>query len=91
MELCLADTQPAVRTLWVGTLGSQLAPACLPLKRLSPLPVLQLCSSLFSLIAQLVKKLPAMQETWVRSLGWEDPQEKGMATHSSIYAWRIPW
>ena len=91
MELCLADTQPAVRNSWVGTLGSQLAPACLPLKRLSPLPVLQLCSSLFSLIAQLVKNLPAMQETWVRSLGWEDPQEKGMATHSSILAWRIAW
>ena len=44
-----------------------------------------------SLIAQLVKNLPAMQETWVRSLGWEDPLEKGKATHSSILAWRIPW
>ena len=42
-------------------------------------------------VAQLVKNLPAMQETWVRSLGWEDPQEKGKATHSSILAWRIPW
>ena len=42
------------------------------------------------LVAQLVKKLPAMWETWVRSLGWEDPLEKGMATHSSILAWRIP-
>ena len=39
----------------------------------------------------MVKKLPAMQETWVRSLGWEDPLEKGMATHSSILAWRILW
>ena len=38
-----------------------------------------------------VKNLPAMQETWVRSLGCEDPLEKGMATHSSILAWRIPW
>ena len=38
-----------------------------------------------------VKNLPAMQETWVRSLGWEDPLEKGKATHSSIFAWRIPW
>ena len=37
------------------------------------------------------KKLPAMRETWVRSLGWEDPLEKGKATHSSILAWRIPW
>ena len=44
-----------------------------------------------SLVAQLVKNLPAMQETWVRSLGWEDPLEKGKAIHSSILAWRIPW
>ena len=44
-----------------------------------------------SLVAQLVKNLPAMQETWVWSLGWKDPLEKGMATHSSILAWRIPW
>ena len=42
-------------------------------------------------MAQTVKNLPAMQETWVRFLGWEDPLEKGMATHSSILAWRIPW
>ena len=38
-----------------------------------------------------VKNLPAMQETWVQSLGWEGPLEEGMATHSSIPAWRIPW
>ena len=44
-----------------------------------------------SLVAQLVKNLPAMRETWVRSLGWEDPLEKGTATHSNILAWRIPW
>ena len=44
-----------------------------------------------SLVAQLVKNLPAMQETWIQSLGWEDPLEKGKATHSSILAWRIPW
>ena len=44
-----------------------------------------------SLVAQLVKNPPAMQETWVRSLGWEDPLEKGKATHSSILAWRTPW
>ena len=44
-----------------------------------------------SLMAQLVKNLPAMQETWVRFLGWEDPLQKGKATHSSILAWRIPW
>ena len=44
-----------------------------------------------SLVAQLVKNLPAMWETWVQSLGWEDPLEKGKATHSSVLAWRIPW
>ena len=43
-----------------------------------------------SLLAQLVKNPPAMEETWVRSLGWEDTLEKGMATHSSILAWIIP-
>ena len=43
-----------------------------------------------SLVAQVVKNLPAMQETWVRSLGQEDPLEKEMATHSSILAWRAP-
>ena len=44
-----------------------------------------------SLVAQLVKNPPAMQETWVRSLGWEDPLEKGKVIHSSILDWRIPW
>ena len=44
-----------------------------------------------SLVAQLVKNLSAMWETWVGSLGWEDPLERGKATHSSILAWRIPW
>ena len=44
-----------------------------------------------SLIAQMVKNLPAVQETSVQSLGWEDPLEKGTATHSGILAWRIPW
>ena len=43
------------------------------------------------LVAQLVKNLLAMRETWVQSLGWEDPLEKGKATHSSILTWRIPW
>ena len=43
-----------------------------------------------SLVAQMVKNLPAMRETWVRSLGWENPLEEGMVTHSSILAWRIP-
>ena len=53
------------------------------------------CSSdlreLWTLVAQLVKNLPAMRETWVQSLDWEDPLEKGKATHSSILVWRIPW
>ena len=43
-----------------------------------------------SLVAQTVKNRPAVWETWVESLGWEDPLEEGMATHSSILAWRIP-
>ena len=42
-------------------------------------------------MAQMVKNLPAMWETWVQSLVWEDPLEEGMGTHSSILAWRIPW
>ena len=44
-----------------------------------------------SQVAQLVTNLPTMQETWVLSLGWEDPLKKGMSAHSSILAWRIPW
>ena len=44
-----------------------------------------------SLVVQMVKNLPETWETWVPSLGWEDPLEKEMATHSSILAWRIPW
>ena len=43
------------------------------------------------LLTQLVKNQPAIRETWVRFLGWEDPLEKGKATHSSILTWRIPW
>ena len=44
-----------------------------------------------SLVAQLVKNPPAVRETWVQSLDWKDPLEKGKATHSSILSWRIPW
>ena len=44
-----------------------------------------------SVVAQTVKNRPAMWETWVRPLGWEDPLEKEMATHSSILAWKMPW
>ena len=57
-------------------------------------PVINSCHPISlgdSLVAQLVKNPPAIWETWVRSLDWEDPLEKGMATHSSILAWRIPW
>ena len=49
------------------------------------------CPSRASLVAQRVKRLPAMWETWILSLGWEDPLEKEMATHSSTLAWKIPW
>ena len=49
------------------------------------------CKVRVSLVVHIVKNLPAMQETRVQSLGWEDPLEKGQATHSSILAWRIPW
>ena len=51
----------------------------------------KLAFSLSSSMAQLVKNPPAMQETWVGSLGWEDPLEMGKAAYSSILAWRIPW
>ena len=44
-----------------------------------------------SLVVQMVKRLPAVRETWVQPLGWEDPLEKEMATHSSTLAWKIPW
>ena len=50
-----------------------------------------LCFLGASLVAQTIKNLPAVQETRVQSLGWEDPQEKGMATYSSILAWEVPW
>ena len=51
-----------------------------------------ICYSLrTSLVVQTVKRLPTMGETWVQSLGWEDPLEKAMAPHSSILAWKIPW
>ena len=53
--------------------------------------ILQYCTPSASLVAQSVKNLPAVQESCVRSLGWEDPLEKEMATHSSILTWRIPW
>ena len=60
------------------------------IERLHFLSFFQLCS-MTSLVAQLVKNPPEMQETQIRSLGREDPLEKEMATHSSILAWKIPW
>ena len=54
-------------------------------------PLLSTVCSLTSLVAQTVKRLPTMQETQVRPLGWEDTLEKEMATHSSLLAWKIPW
>ena len=50
-----------------------------------------MCAGWASLVAQTVKNLPVMQETWVRSLCWEDPLEKRKANHSSMLSWRIPW
>ena len=68
---------------------------CDPSENLFLLQGLELSASLTFLraflVAQLVKNLPAMQETWVQSLSWEDPLEKGKVTHASILAWRIPW
>ena len=52
---------------------------------------IRVCCNTASFGAQLVKNLPVMWENWVLSLGWEDPLEKGEATHSSTLAWRIPW
>ena len=67
--------------------------SCLPLLRLlDKVPLQELYGEVrASLVAQLVKNLPAVQETQARSLGWEDPLEKEMATHSSILAWKISW
>ena len=67
---------------WAAVSG--VAQSWTQLKRLSS-------SSSSSRVAQTVNNLPAMWETWVRSLGWEDPPEKEMATYSSVLAWRIPW
>ena len=82
---CLQSGRPRFNS-WVGKILWRRASL--------PTPVLWLGEfhGLFwaSLVAQLVKNLPAMPETWVQSLGWKDPLEKGRATHSSILAWRIP-
>ena len=67
-------------------------PSLIPGPEISPVQGIgyPLQYSWVSLVAQMVKNLPVLWETWVRSLGWEDPPEEGMATHSSILTWRIP-
>ena len=65
-------------------------PCTIPLER-GDCEKIGVCSTLAFLVSQMVKNPPAMQETWVQFLSQEDPLEKGMATHSSILAWRIPW
>ena len=84
--MCLGGTDPSVSSQLIRGLPSYLL--------LTPLtPLLQrggLMETWTSLVAQTVKNLPAVQETQVQSLGWEDSLEKEMATHSSILAWRIP-
>ena len=61
------------------------------LPEMSPFEALEIPTTVGFPVAQVVKNLPAVQESRVRSLGWEDPLEKEMATHSSILAWKIPW
>ena len=61
------------------------------LKKFTPINYPSIAHAWASLVAQSVKNPPAVWETWVRTLGWEDPLEEGMATHSSILAWGIPW
>ena len=76
---CLQISQEAGEVVWYSHL----------FKNFSQIVVIHTVKGA-SLVAQLVKNLPAIQETWVQSLGWEDPLEKGMATPSSILAWEIP-
>ena len=75
-----------------GALHTVVCRKLLPLILQAPLNWVLISSVLTTtLVAQMAKNLPAVWETWVQSLGWEDPLEKGMATHSSILARRIPW
>ena len=78
----LVKNPPAIEETPVQFLGREV-----PLEEIG----YKLQDSWASLVAQMVKNLPAIQETQVQSLCWEDPLEKGMATHSSIFAWRISW
>ena len=78
---------PALDGIWPCS-GAKLVPS--PPTWSGTINYQKLVRSWASLGAQMVKNLPALRVTWVRSLGWEDPLEEGMATHSSILAWRIP-
>ena len=71
-------------------LGGKFAMHFLPLNEYGQVLGATLVGNWASLVAQMVKNLPAVQEIWVRSLGWEDPLDKGITTHASILAWRIP-
>ena len=81
-----------VATPWIAAYQAPLSMGFSRQKYWSGLPAIYLgVSKRASLVAQMVKNPPTMQETWVRSLGWEDPLEEGMATDSRILVWRIPW
>ena len=86
----LQSFHTAVSSLWNSLLlhRARLLLTCHLLRKAFSNPAIHVWASL---VAQLVKNLPAMQETWVQFLGWEDPLENGKATHSRILAWRIPW
>ena len=91
------SSQPRIEPMsHISCIGRQvLYHQCQPEAHLEPYLGFKILSVHFSiivsLVAQLVKNLHAMRETWVRSLGWEDPLEKGKATHCRILVWRIPW
>ena len=101
-DLPNSGIEPESPALQADTLPSE-PPGNFPSQRSSPHPLQWKVDFFFfflnkrfitlwaSLVAQLVKNLPSVRETWVRSLGWEDPLETGKATHSSILDWRIPW
>ena len=75
------SSSPQASPTWTESIDGEKHKVVTPTLRLSPA----------SLVSQKVKNPPEMPETWVQSLGWEDPLEKGTATHSSFLAWRIPW
>ena len=83
---CVQISQEAGKVVWYSHLLMNFQVCCDPhSQRLTHHKIIS------SLVAQMVKNLPAIQETPIQSLGWEDTLEKGIATHSSILAWKIPW